>query len=366
MKAFWIWLLGIFGMAPVKIPEEILDDTTAHVEPDNYVPGEIIDDYVPEEYPDVIIPPGDSDDLFDDDTLMDELEDIDEPYVDPDQRAPGKFAVLIGINKYDPSLNSNLNGCVNDVEGMYDILVNTYGFLPDNIRVLTDYRATQEMMLERISWLLDHDVYGDELVLHYSGHGSQIRDRDGDELNDYLDEILCPTDLDWDDPLTDDDIKWIFNMKEDGVFLTFICDSCHSGSITKTIQNNPEGIEFAPLEYPRFISPPLDIKIREGSNSIASHKFGGLNINEKELFEQQHVLLSGCRDNQTSADAYIDGKWQGAMTSSLISAIRKNPNRDWNSIHADVISILNVGGYAQKPQLSGEDSLIKGRNIFGS
>lgn len=349
MKRLWLFILGLFGLSPATIPPEIIDETSAYVEPENfepinieeigedmdgddYVPGEVIDDYNPEEY----------------------------------DREPGKFAVIIGINKYDPSLNSDLNGCVNDAEAMYNILTGTYGFAHDNIRMLTDFRATKEMILERITWLLDHDVPGDELVLHYSGHGSQIRDRNDDELNDYLDEILCPTDLDWDDPLTDDDIKWIFDLKEDGVFLTFICDSCHSGSITKTIQNNPEGIEFAPLEYPRYINPPLDIKVREGNEYIDTHKIGGLNINEKGLVEQQHVLLSGCRDDQTSADAYIDGKWQGALTSSLITAIRKNPYRDWTSMHADIISILNVGGYTQKPQLTGTDSLVKGRDIFGS
>ena len=47
---------------------------------------------------------------------------------------------------------------------------------------------------------------GDVLVFHYSGHGSQVPDRHGDEVDDGLDEIICPYDLDWDDPFTDDDL----------------------------------------------------------------------------------------------------------------------------------------------------------------
>jgi len=330
MKVFWIWLLGLFGIKPTKIPEEIIDETTAYVDPEEFIPD---------------------DDMLDDETLMDELEDLDITY-----RKPSKFALLIGINKYDPALNADLNGCVNDVENMYKILTETYGFPHDNIRVLTDYRATGNVMFERMIWLLSHDVPGDELVLHYSGHGSQIRDRDGDELKDYMDEILCPTDLDWDEPFIDDDISWLFNKKADGVFLTFICDSCHSGSITRSLTefNGPK----EKPDKPRYIQPPLDIKSREGIKELNVQKVGYNTLD--------HVLISGCRDDQTSADAYIDGKWQGAMTASLIQAIKNNPYRDWTTIHADVISILNSNSYTQRPQLSGNDTLIKGRTIFGS
>ena len=334
MKAFWEWLLGLFGIKPTKIPDEIIDETTAHVDPEDF---EVITE---EEF----------DELMNDETIMDELDNLDE------EREPSKFAVLIGINKYDPALNADLNGCVNDVENMYKLLTETYGFPHDNVRLLTDYRATSDMMIERINWLLEHNVPGDELVLHYSGHGSQVRDRDGDELNDYMDEILCPTDLDWDDPFTDDKVSWLFDNKAEGVFLTFICDSCHSGSMTRT------GISFNGLEekpdQPRYIQPPLDIKSREGNEELNVQKVG-----ENTL---DHVLISGCRDDQTSADAYIDGVWQGAMTASLIQAIKKNPYRDWTAIHADVISILNANSYTQRPQLNGDDTLIKGRTVFGS
>ena len=205
MKKFWIWLLSWFGFSPTKIPEEIMDETTAWVPPEEFVPeNNIIGDFLTDE--EVI-------------EILDEEETI---IVEDDIeiREPSKFAVLIGINKYDPSLNADLNGCVNDVENMYEVLTKTYAFPHDNIRVLTDYRATGEAMFERMEWLLSHEVPGDELVLHYSGHGSQIRDREGDELKDYMDEILCPTDLDWDRPFIDDDISWLFNKKADGVFLT--------------------------------------------------------------------------------------------------------------------------------------------------
>jgi len=317
------WFKNLFTVT--SIPPEIYDETTANEVPDPWSDPDAtsMDDYYI---------PGSID----------------------NQREPSKFAVLIGINKYDPNLNADLNGCVNDVKGMYEILIKRYGFKPDNIRILTDERATGSNIMHRMAWLVDHIVAGDELVLHYSGHGSQIRDRGvEDELEDQLDEILCPHDLDWNNPLTDDDIGNILNTKADGVFFTFICDSCHSGSIDKTIEfsgSNPNKI--------RYIRPPVDIRMRSIDRELPIIKVG-------ESIGNDHVLLSGCKDNQTSADAYIDDKWQGAMTSSLLQTLSTNPNRNWESVHADIISILNVGGFTQKPQLIGPDSLIQKRNIFG-
>ena len=44
MKAFWLWLLGLFGIKPTTIPPEVIDDTTAHVDPEDFIPGEEIVD----------------------------------------------------------------------------------------------------------------------------------------------------------------------------------------------------------------------------------------------------------------------------------------------------------------------------------
>lgn len=303
-----------------------------------------------------------SQDLYDTD-VFDEVED--ELIPDNSDRKASKFAVLIGINKYTPELNADLNGCVNDVEAMYDILLNTYEFPADNIRVLTDFRATGDNIYDRIDWLLGHKVPGDELVLHYSGHGSQVRDRNGDELEDGMDEILCPSDLDWDNPFTDDTLYELFMEKGEDVNLTFICDACHSATMARELIKPPEDknqlTETALEPNSKFIKPPVDIRLRSlTKDKLEVRKMG------KAISKQNHVLLSGCRDDQTSADAYIDGRWQGALTSSLISAIKTNPLRDWTTIHADIISILNKNGYSQKPQLSGIDNLVRGRRIFGS
>ena len=105
-------------------------------------------------------------------------------------------ALLVGINDYQGI--SDLRGCINDVTNMRDILKTHLGFTNKDIRVLVDRRATRANILKRLRWMVDGAKPGDFLVFHFSGHGSQIRDRDGDELQDQMDELICPWDMNWD------------------------------------------------------------------------------------------------------------------------------------------------------------------------
>jgi len=281
-------------------------------------------------------------------------------------RKPTKRALLVGINKYKPELNADLRGCVNDVENMRELLITKFGFEPENIRVLIDDRATRQAIIKRLQWIIKKSRKGDELVFHYSGHGSQVRDRDGDELKDGLDEILCPYDLDWNNPLTDDILARLFKKLRKGAYLTMICDSCHSGTMTRSVRiGNPHG------EMDRFILPPFDIRARSMGVDLPKHNIGRKQrIGRIERIErvdvgQRHVLVSGCKDNQTSADAYIDNKYQGAFTWALTSVIRDNPSFTWRQAHAGAAKLLELRRYTQQPQISGNDNLII-RKVFGN
>ncbi|MGA8753177.1 caspase family protein, partial [Candidatus Deferrimicrobium sp.] len=141
-----------------------------------------------------------------------------------------KKALLVGINRY-PDPGNELKGCVNDVRQMADTLKSRYGFPGDgSLRILTDARATTKAILDGLAWLTAGASPGDSLVFHFSGHGSQVPDRNGDETSDRLDEILCPYDLDWDHPLTDDDLAAACADVPPGALLTVILDCCHSGT----------------------------------------------------------------------------------------------------------------------------------------
>jgi hypothetical protein len=261
-----------------------------------------------------------------------------------------KYALLVGINKYlEPG--NDLQGCVNDVMDMAELLTTQYGFKQDNIRILTDARATQANIIERVEWLLSDTKPGDVLFWHQSSHGSQVRCRNGDELDDGMDEIIVPYDMDWDNPFTDDMIAEYFKRVPEGSSMTFCLDACHSGSANRGMTNNPH------YKKAKFLPPPPDVAWRGQGRDLKVKKFGTKGYRSKDsgnvhITTLRDVLISGCRDNQTSADAYFDGRYNGALTYYLLKALRSNPS-SWRQAHAAVLPGLVSGGYDQVSQLSG-------------
>jgi metacaspase-1 len=256
----------------------------------------------------------------------------------------GKRGLLVGVNKYKMS-GADLQGCVNDVTNMRDILLKYFGFAAKDIRVLVDERAIKKNIMESLTWLISRVKKDDRLLFHYSGHGSQIVDQDGDELKDKMDEIICPHDMDWENNfISDDDLRALFANLPKGINLEVVLDSCHSGTGTRemlAIQGLPSGLSFKP----RFLAPPVDIACRADEDMGVRRLLKGNNpIN--------HVLFAGCRDNQTSADAYINGSYNGAFTYYLCKHLRDTQG---NTTRAELIkrvrASLKFNGFSQIPQL---------------
>jgi hypothetical protein len=258
-----------------------------------------------------------------------------------------KRALLVGINRY-PDPENALRGCLNDVRQVGDLLRAHFGFGGNGaVRNLTDAHATTAAIVSGLHWLVDDAAPGDVLVFHYSGHGSQVPDRHGDEI-DGLDEIICPYDLDWDNPFTDDDLHSVVRGLPTSVNLTVILDSCHSGTGLR---------ELVPRDgasRTRWLDPPERLR-RLFREDLAMRRFGA------RAAECGAILVAGCRSDQSSADADIDGEYHGALTFYLCRAIeelgymcsyRAVINRTWR--------LLQEYGYEQVPQLEGPAALLRG------
>lgn len=294
-----------------------------------------------------------------------------------------KRALLVGINKYD---GAPLQGCVPDVQEAWNLLVEEYQFHPDNVRLLLDGRATKAAIVERLKWLISESYDGDVALFWFSGHGSQIRDYDGDELKDHKDELLVTADMEWwDDPLTDDVLRKIFKRHRDGVNLYVVLDCCHSGSGTRSIGPSPAkafrdlGDGHVRELQARYCPPPLDIWYREYKRALETNQIGvkqrysdvpvvdkngkaakpGLVTDD----EMRHVLISGCRSDQTSADAMFgsEGKFRGALSFVLQDMMRRWPEMSMLELVAEVRNELEKMGFSQEPQLEGPDELLIGR-----
>ena len=265
-----------------------------------------------------------------------------------------KRALLIGINRYRIP-GADLRGCVNDVNNMHAVLTQYYGFEAGGIKTLLDYDATKKNIMAGLRDLIAGTKKGDVLLLHYSGHGANVPDDNGDEA-DNRDEILCPTDLDWKDPLRDDWLRTTFDRMKPGVSLTVVMDCCHSGSNTRAILP-PD----AP-SIPRYLPNPWDIMAEESGRKlrgkITSELRKSLRARRRKSdvvhAEVPELLVTGCRDTQTSADARIGGSFNGALTYNLVAVLKAAKGKiSYRDLHAKATARLKSGGFDQVPQLEG-------------
>jgi len=256
-----------------------------------------------------------------------------------------KRAFLVGINKYMQP-GSDLRGCVNDINDVKAQMLSAEGFKASDIVTLTDKAATRQAMLDGLRALVAAGQPGDFLYFHYSGHGAQIRDTNGDEP-DGMDEILCPTDLSYGNggfrnAIVDDEIQTILGGLKPGVGFLFVSDSCNSGTIDRLPNTVARGLDFDPNwvnQTPMLVNTT---RMKAYQARLAAGKY--------------HVL-TGCQDDQTSADAYINGRYNGAMTYYMLDSYKKGgKNQSYGEWHKTMVNSIAKNGYDQRPNLVGPAS----------
>lgn len=152
-----------------------------------------------------------------------------------------RHALLIGIGNYPEDSGWNKIHGNNDVAILNNALLNQ-GFSTENIIQLIDSAATRENILRSINSLSEKCHSGDIVFLHFSGHGQQITDLNGDE-EDGFDEAWIPYDAkkkyeagvyEGNNHLIDDELNAIFTRLRVRVGakgkIIVIADACHSGS----------------------------------------------------------------------------------------------------------------------------------------
>jgi len=227
-----------------------------------------------------------------------------------------KRALLIGINYY--GTNNQLHGCINDVINLEGVLKTQLHFTCLDITTLTDNNNIdtfpsknniKNAITDMVEWANNNP--NSELWFSYSGHGYYITDQSGDEI-DGKDEVICPI-----NPggvveiITDDWLKANFIDKlNDDVKLFILMDCCHSGTVFDIQEENPD------------------------------------NINKRI------VMISGCRDNQVSMDAYFrdEQSFQGALTHNFIKTCSTSSNI--TTLYTDLQYAMQEQQYTQMPKLS--------------
>ena len=145
-----------------------------------------------------------------------------------------KRALFIGINYFKQ--RNELRGCINDVKNIKAFLIRQFGFRDEDTITLTDDQRdptripTKANIIAAMQWLVRDARPHDSFFFHYSGHGGQTEDLDGDEDDGY-DETIYPVDHERAGVIIDDIMHDIMvRPLPPGCRLTAIMDCCHSGS----------------------------------------------------------------------------------------------------------------------------------------
>ena len=215
-------------------------------------------------------------------------------------REPVRRALLIGINAYQTL--PHLEGSINDVQLMRHVLITRFGFSEQHITVLTDEAATRAGMLNALERFVQDAGPADILYLHYSGHGSQVQDLNGDEKDDGKDETLVPADGRMDNvpDITDDEIDEILGrLQTPNLFV--VLDSCHSGTATRGVKVLTRAV-------------PEDKRVALYSKLGAAAGSRGKIV---PTLPSRYVVMTGAAADQEALDGPVDGRYHGFFTYSL-------------------------------------------------
>jgi len=219
---------------------------------------------------------------------------------------------------------------VNDAQA-FGLSLSRLGVVLDSQQTIL-FNAKKHEILDGIELVVREAVPGDIAVIYYSGHGSYVKDEDGDEP-DRRDECLVPIDYDTAGMIIDDEISDILQGLSPGVILEIFMDSCFSGSVTRL----PKKVRQ------RFLMPRNPVKTPGKARLL----FKAVTT----LKKSNHVLWSACRANQVSNEMEFGGIPRGAFTYAFLNILEGNSIKKRNVIVRDTMRSLRDLGLSQVPVL---------------
>mgnify|MGYP001813745570 CR=1 FL=1 len=299
------------------------------------------------------------------------------------------YALLIGVDNYlkhtlpGGGYYPKLSGCVADVRRVEAFLKANLDLPDENIYKLTstygmsveppepkEQWPTYENMVAAFQEVTELAGEGDQVLIHYSGHGGRTEtiypDLKGAAA---YDESLVPMDIGREDAryLRDLELAHIFQtMVDKGVLLTVVLDSCHSGGTTRAMDVVVRG-----LVGEDNTQRPTDSLVASADELAATWqassgpqtralKPGGGWLPQP----QGYTLLAACRAQEYAHEYSVaPGKRGGALTWWTLESLKQlGPGLTYRMLHNQVLPKIHSKFPQQTPQLQGGED----RTVFGS
>lgn len=236
--------------------------------------------------------------------------------------AENRYALTVFISEYPEESGWNHINSSNDKKVIIPML-NKLGYKNSNIICLDDEGATYSNIINAFESLAAKASKGDKIYVHFSCHGQQITDLNGDESSvnpkDKYDEALVPYDAyvayGWNgykgqNHLLDDTLyEWLNTISskvgKDGS-LIFIADACHSGDLKRTKEDN----KYAGYRgtFDRFELPLQKVKKSDTREEVS------------------WTSISACKDFQTNFECEYEGVRYGRLSLAVSRCMNPGMN----------------------------------------
>ncbi|KAK2037008.1 hypothetical protein LZ31DRAFT_482281 [Colletotrichum somersetense] len=297
-------------------------------------------------------------------------------------RQPNRFALLVGVDQY---LNndarkdkqgsilslSNLQGCVNDVAAIRELLQTD--FQVDTPSILTsspspaalwntadaepiespDRLPTFENIKKEFDNVTNQAKAGDFFFFHFSGHGARLDPAQESPPDRLADPSLLTVDFCQGRPAVRgwQLNQWLRSLNEKGVHVVALLDSCYSGGAWRS------GRFRTPANWPTIPNLPIDEAAARDVMFEPGNRDGELepswSINPKDF-----TLMAACESRQKAAEQTINGKSSGAFTHALIKHLKQNKRSGKQSTYRIIRDQIALDVTGQSPVVYGRDRLL--------
>ena len=253
--------------------------------------------------------------------------------------AQTKRALVIGLGQQEDTSWGKINGD-KDVPLVKDILTKA-GY--KSISTLVNDKATKAGITTAFGLLAQQCRTGDVVYIHFSGHGQQMTDREGDE-RDGWDECWIPYDAyrsycskdRGEKHLADDEINVLLTdiRKKIGNAgkMLIVVDACHSGDSSRGNDDD----EIVRGVYDRF-----EIPMKKKPDAISPAA-------------EQWITLSACKSYQLNSEMRTPAV--GKLTYGLYCILASDMPKNNGDLQKKLIGFMieNQGRLPQTPMMTGE------------